>query len=365
MTVSFLDVGWTYRQLKPQVDAAVARVLSSGWYILGPEVEAFEQEYARWLGVDHCIGVANGLDAIVLGLMAVGIREGDEVLVPANTFIATWLAVSQLGAHPIPVDVDSTTMNLSLASAQRARTKKTRAVIPVHLYGRACALEPLLSWARSEGLQVVDDAAQAHGATSGGRRIGGHCAATSWSFYPTKNLGAFGDAGAITTNDAELARKLRMLRNYGSEKKYHHQLRGVNSRLDPIQAAILRCKLPLLESWNDRRKAQAQRYLEGLAGAGLELPENDPGSCWYAFVLRSARRDSLQQFLTARGVETLIHYPVVPHAQPAYAELGLAPGTAPVAERLQKEVLSLPIGPHLEDAQIDEVIAALRMFQST
>ncbi len=349
MTIPFLDLSAAYGELKAEIDAAVTRVLGSGWYILGPEVEAFEAEWAQYCGADHAVGVANGLDALVLALRALDIGAGDEVIVPSNTYIATWLAVSAVGARPVPVEPDPETHNIDPARIEAAVTPATAAVLAVHLYGQPADLDPILALARRHGLAVIEDAAQAHGARYRGRRIGAHGDAVCWSFYPGKNLGALGDGGAVTTDRADLADRIRLLRNYGSREKYVNECRGVNSRLDPIQAAVLRVKLHHLDAWNERRAAIARIYTEGLAGGGVTCPAvpDWAAPAWHLYVLRCADRDGLQARLREAGVGTLIHYPIPPHMQAAYADLGLEPEALPIARRLAGEVLSLPIGPHL------------------
>lgn len=347
--IPFLDLKAAYLELKPEIDAATARVLDSGWYILGSEVEAFEREYAEYCGAEFCVGVASGLDALTLALGAVGVGPGDEVIVPSNTYIATWLAVSQCGATPIPVEPDEATYNIDPARIAASITPRTKVILPVHLYGQPADLDPIVAIARQHGLKVVEDAAQAHGARYKGRRIGGQGDAVAWSFYPGKNLGAMGDGGAVTTNDPELADRIRVLRNYGSRVKYVNDVRGVNSRLDPIQAAILRVKLARLDEWNDRRREIARNYSDALAACGLVLPHVPEWAepVWHLYVVRSPERDALQDRLTAAGVGTLIHYPIPPHMQAAYANLDLAPDALPLAKQLASDVLSLPMGPQL------------------
>jgi dTDP-4-amino-4,6-dideoxygalactose transaminase len=362
MTIPFLDLGAAYRELKTEIDAAIHRVLDSGWYILGPEVDAFEAEWAAWCGADHAVGVANGLDALILALRALDIGPADEVIVPSNTYIATWLAVTAVGARPVPVEPDPATHNIDPARIAAAISPATRALLPVHLYGQPADLDPILALARSRGIAVIEDAAQAHGARYKGRRIGAHGDVVCWSFYPGKNLGALGDGGAITTNRADLADRIRVLRNYGSRVKYVNEVQGVNSRLDPIQAAVLRAKLPHLDAWTDRRRAIASVYLDRLAGTALQLPQvpNWAEPAWHLFVVATPRRDSVQAALGEAGVGTLIHYPIPPHRQQAYADLGRASGTFPIAERLAEELLSLPIGPHLAIEDAERVTETLR-----
>jgi dTDP-4-amino-4,6-dideoxygalactose transaminase len=364
VTIPFLDVGAAYAELRTEIDQAVRRVLDSGRYILGPEVEAFEEEWAGYCGAKHAIGVGNGLDALVLALRVLGIGNGDEVIVPSNTYIATWLAVSNVGATPVPVEPDPATHNIDPARIRSALTLRTRAILPVHLYGQPADLDPILRLAREHGYAVIEDAAQAHSARYKGRRLGAHGDAVCWSFYPGKNLGALGDAGAVTTNRADVADRLRVLRNYGSRAKYVHEVQGTNSRLDPIQAAILRVKLARLEQWTSRREAIADRYSDRLRGADLALPHvpdwADPA--WHLFVIRSGRRDALQEHLAEAGVGTLIHYHTPPHMQPAYSSAGFAADDLPLSRQLGGEVLSLPIWPQLKLEEVDRVCEAISAF---
>ncbi len=362
MNIPFLDVGAAYRELKAEIDSAVARVLDSGWYILGPEVEAFEAEWAAYCGAGHAVGVANGLDALTLALRALEIGPGDEVIVPSNTYIATWLAVTAVGARPVPVEPDHATHNIDPARIAPAITTATKAILPVHLYGQPADLDPILELAREHSLRVVEDAAQAHGAGYKGKRIGAHGDVVCWSFYPGKNLGALGDAGAVTTDRTDIADRIRVLRNYGSRVKYVNDVQGVNSRLDPLQAAVLRAKLPHLDAWTERRRTLAAAYAQGLGEANFVLPHVPDWAepVWHLYVVRSAARDALQQRLEAAGVGTLIHYPIPPHMQAAYAELGLAPDDLPLARQLAGQVLSLPMGPHLAGADIQNVIDTVK-----
>lgn len=362
MKIPFLDVGAAYRELKPEIDAAIARVLDSGWYILGPEVEAFETEYAAYCEARYAIGVANGLDALHLALRAMEVGPGDEVIVPSNTYIATWLAVSQCGATPVPVEPIEATYNIDPARIEAAITPRTKVILPVHLYGQPADLDPILDIARRHGLRVLEDAAQAHGACYKGRRIGAHGDAVAWSFYPGKNLGALGDGGAITTNDPEVADRIRILRNYGSRVKYVNEERGFNSRLDPIQAAVLRVKLKALDDWNARRKRLAKIYLETLNSGLMKLSfvPDYAEPVWHLFVIRYAKREALQQLLSDAGIGNMIHYPIPPHRQQAFANLCILPGALPIAEAMANEVLSLPIGPHLSPEYVSKVISALR-----
>lgn len=364
MKVPFLDLHAAYLELKPEIDAAIARVLDSGCYILGPEVEAFEADWAAYCGARNAIGVANGLDALHLALRAMDVGPGDEVIVPSNTYIATWLAVSQCGATPVPVEPIENTYNIDPARIEAAITSRTKVILPVHLYGQPADLDPILDISRRNGLRVLEDAAQAHGARYKGRRIGTHGDAVAWSFYPGKNLGAMGDGGAVTTNDPHIADSIRVLRNYGSRVKYFNEVKGYNSRLDPIQAAVLRVKLQVLDDWNDRRKMIVAHYLRALGephgeGEGNAITRNQLGlpfvphwadPVWHLFVIRHPNRDHLQKQLSNAGVGTMIHYPIPPHRQSAYVNLGYCQGAFPIAEALATELLSLPIGPHLSNA---------------
>ena len=359
MKVPFLDLAGPYEELKAELDEAYFRFMRSAWYILGQEVEAFEHEFAAYCGVQHCVGVGNGLEALHLILRGYGIGAGDEVIVPSNTYIATWLAVSYAGARPVPVEPNPETFNLDPARIEAAITARTKAIMPVHLYGQPADMDPIMSIARERGLKVIEDNAQAQGARYKGRRTGslGHAAGNS--FYPGKNLGALGDAGAVTTNDASLADRVRSLRNYGSKKKYYNECKGYNSRLDELQAAFLRVKLKKLDEWNERRRAVTARYRAGFDGSsGLTLPCVPAWAepVWHLFVVRHPNRDGLQQGLTDAGIGTLIHYPVPPHLSGAYADGQWAPGTFPVAETLANTVLSLPMGPHLPEAQASLVV---------
>lgn len=350
MKVPFLDLGASYRELKSEIDSAISRVLDSGWYILGPEVDAFEAEWAEYCEANYAVGLANGLDALILSLRALDVGPGDEVIVPSNTYIATWLAVSAVGATPVPVEPVPATHNIDPELISAAITPRTKVLLPVHLYGQPADMDPILKLARKYNIAVVEDAAQAHGARYKNKRIGGHGDIVCWSFYPGKNLGALGDGGAITTNRADLADKVQVLRNYGSRVKYVNEIQGANSRLDPIQAAVLRVKLKHLDDWTDRRRRIADLYTQGLADSGLLLPQvpdwADP--VWHLYVVRSTERDAVQQRLGTAGIDTLIHYPIPPHMQEAYSRLGMTADTFPVARQLGDEVLSLPIGPQMK-----------------
>ena len=363
--IPVLDLKPAYEELRADLDAAYRRVMESGWVLLGKELESFETEYAASVGAVHCIGVANGLEALQLVLMARGIGAGDEVIVPAHGYIATYLAVTHVGARPVPVECDPRTYNLDPARLPAALTPRTKAILPIHLYGQCADLAAINAFAAAHGLFVLEDAAQSHGATCGDRAAGALGHAAGISFYPSKNLGALADAGAITTSDAALADRLRHLRNYGSKVRYQHEFLGLNSRLGELQAAFLRVKLPHLPAWNARRTALAARYQLALAGVGdLVLPHVPAwaGPVWHLYVVRTARRAALQAFLTARGIGTQIHYPTPPHLTPAYAGAGWKRGDFPLAEQLADEVLSLPIGPHHTAEQIDRVCAAIREF---
>jgi dTDP-4-amino-4,6-dideoxygalactose transaminase len=358
--IPFLDFAALHAELRPELDAAYQRVVDSNHLILGAEVEQFEREFAAYCEAGDAIGVGNGLDALFLILKAMDIGAGDEVIVPSNTFIATWLAVSYVGATPVPVEPDSATFNLDPARIEAAITPRTRAIMPVHLYGQPADMDPIMAIARRHKLKVIEDAAQAHGARYRGRRVGALGDAAGFSFYPGKNLGALGDGGAIVTNDAELAQRVRVLRNYGSSVKYHNEFKGHNSRLDELQAAFLRAKLKGLDAGNVRRREIAARYLDGLAGAGLELPFVPEWAepVWHLFVVRSPARQALQAALGERGIGTLVHYPIPPHRQPAYAELAMSEGSFPIAEAIHREVLSLPMWPQMRDEQVERVIAS-------
>lgn len=360
--VPFFDMSAAFDEIGAQVAGRMEAVLASGRYILGPECTAFEREFASFIGVAGCVGVGNGLDALRLCLTALGIGAGDDVLVPSNTFIATWLAVSAVGARPVPVEPDEATFNISAAAIAAAVTPRTRAVIPVHLYGLPAEMPAIMEYARAHELWVIEDACQAHGARYEGQRAGSFGNLAAWSFYPAKNLGAYGDGGAVTGNDEALVERVRLLANYGSPRKYEHSQKGFNSRLDELQAAVLRVKLDCLDEWNARRAEVAEWYLAGIHHPGLRLPGVPAAaqSVWHQFVVRSPNRDLLSEHLRAEGVETLIHYPEPPHAQGAYEEFGDL--SLPVAERLSSEVLSLPMGPHMTKSQVDIVTAAVNSF---
>jgi dTDP-4-amino-4,6-dideoxygalactose transaminase len=361
MTVSPIDLGAAYAELKYEIDEAIGSVFASGHYILGPRVESFEREWASYVEADHCVTVANGLEAIQLALLAVGVNAGDEVIVPANTCIATWLAVTHCGAVPVPVEPDACTYNLDVSELEAAITPKTAAIVPVHLYGQPADLEPILHMAREAGLRVVEDAAQAHGARYRGARIGAHSDAVAWSFYPTKNLGALGDGGAVTTNSEDVARRIRSLRNYGETSKYENEVRGLNSRLDELQAAILSVKLRHLDAANERRRAIAARYTAALQSAPIVVPSVPRWAepVWHQYVIRVRDRDRIRSQLRDLGVDTLVHYPTPPHLQAAYSDMGMSRGSLPVSEALHQEVLSLPINSQMSDGDVALVISGV------
>lgn len=362
MKVPFLDFVGPYEELKPELDAAYERFMRSAWYILGQECEAFEQEFAAYCNSKFCVGVGNGLEALHLLLRAYGIGKGDEVIVPSNTYIATWLAVSYTDATVVPVECDPRTYNLDPARIEAAITPRTKAIMPVHLYGQTADMDPIMAIAAKHELKVIEDNAQAQGARYKGRRTGSLGHAAGHSFYPGKNLGAYGDGGAITTDDAEIADRVRTLRNYGSKKKYYNEVKGYNSRLDEMQAALLRVKLQVLDRWNQRRTVVAQRYLKEMKpAAGLVLPfvPDWAEPVWHLFVIRHPNRDALQQKLNAAGIGTLIHYPVPAHLSGAYADAGWKHGDFPLAETSANTVLSLPIGPHVSAEQASLVIEAV------
>jgi dTDP-4-amino-4,6-dideoxygalactose transaminase len=358
--IPFLDLGATYRELQKELDDAWQRVMGSGWYVLGREVASFEDEFAGYCGVKHCIGVANGLEALFLALTAWGVGAGDEVIVPSNTYIATWLAVSHTGARPVPVEPRPDTFNIDPDLISAAITQRTKAIIPVHLYGQTADMSRINAIAAAHGLHVLEDAAQGHGAECCGIRAGALGHAAAFSFYPGKNLGAYGDGGAITTNDDGLAGHLRELRNYGSSVKYYNRIPGYNSRLDELQAALLRVRLAWLDRWNARRAEVADWYDRNLGGyiADLNQPHVADTACpaWHLYVIQTAKRDEMQRRLKNAGIETLIHYPVPPHLQEAYGNAGFVEGDFPVAEAMAKRVLSLPIGPHLDIALLREAL---------
>ena len=353
------------KRINKELKEATNRVIDSNWYILGKEVENFESEFANYLGVKYCIGVGNGLEALHIILRAYGIGKGNEVIIPSNTYIATALAVSYAGATPIMVEPDERTYNINPYLIEEKITKKTKAIMPVHLYGQACDMDPINEVAKKYNLKVIEDAAQAHGAKYKGRKCGALGNTAGFSFYPTKNLGALGDAGAVTTNNKELAEKVRVLSNYGSEKHYYNKYMGFNSRLDEMQAAILRVKLRYLEEFNKERKMIAQLYLKGLQDTNIILPYVSEWAepVWHQFVIRTKKRDGLQEYLKSKGIGTLIHYPLPIHLQEAYKHLGYKKSDFPIAEKIANEVLSLPIWVGLNEGFIKCIIKMIIKFQ--
>jgi dTDP-4-amino-4,6-dideoxygalactose transaminase len=361
--IPFLDLKKSYLELKTELDAAFQRVMNSGWYIQGEELRAFESEFADYCDVKYCIGVGNGLDALHLILRAMDIGAGDEVIVPSNTFIATWLAVSYAGATPVPVEPNETKYNIDPTMIEAAITEKTKAIMSVHLYGQPADMDSIMEIAAKYRLKVIEDAAQAHGARYKGKRTGGLGDAAGFSFYPGKNLGAFGDGGAITTNDSMIAERVRQLRNYGSQIKYSHDIKGFNSRLDELQASFLRVKLRHLDEWNDRRRKIADQYLEELLAYDyLTLPQVPHWAepVWHIFIVRTPKRDLLQKHLANCGIQTLIHYPIPPHKQGAYNEFTNL--SLPVSEMIHKTVISLPMGPAMDASHVQCVCRALEKY---
>jgi dTDP-4-amino-4,6-dideoxygalactose transaminase len=359
--IPLVDLRAQYRAIQADIDAAIADVIGRAAFIRSSDVEQFEQEFALYCEAESCVGVGNGTDAVYLALRALGVEPGDEVITVANTFIATTEAISQVGAQPVFVDIRRDTMLLDPDRLAQAVTPRTKAIIPVHLYGQPCEMDTILSIARQNDLKVIEDAAQAHGARWRGRRVGGIGDATCFSFYPGKNLGAYGDAGAVVSNDHELVEGIRMLANHGRKSKYIHSREGVNSRLDGLQAAILRVKLRHLDEWNEARRQIADRYRSVLEGFPLELPVTGPDSepVWHLFIIRIADRDRVRAVLRERGIDTGVHYPCPLHLQPAYGRLGLSAGDFPETERAAAQILSLPIFPELTDAEVDRVAAAV------
>ena len=364
-TVPFLDVGAACDELRDEIELSIARVLKSGWFILGEELHAFEHEFADYVGARYCAGTGSGLDALTMALRAHDIGPGDEVIVPSNTFIATWLSVTQVGATLVPVDVDSETYNIDPDLVARAITSKTRAIIPVHLYGRPADLDSINAIAQAKSIVVIEDAAQAHGAQYKNQKIGSGGNTVAWSFYPGKNLGALGDGGAVTGDDKHVIERVRILSNYGSSKKYVHEVKGVNSRLDEIQAAVLRQKLTRLDEWNERRKAIARKYLNGIENDNIRLPraDMDYDSVWHLFVVKTNERDKLIKHLTTHGIGFAIHYPICAHRQLAYEDEDFSGFPCPVGEKLQDQVLSLPIGPHLNTEQVNRILNVISEYR--
>lgn len=367
-TVKFLDLQKINAQYEPELSAAIQEVVQSGWYIMGKTVQEFEQEFAAYCGAKYGLGVANGLDALILilnGYMELGkLQKGDEVIVPANTFIATVLAVSERGLQPVFVEPDPVTFNLHLNLVKEAITPKTKAIMPVHLYGQAVDMGALMELAEQHQLLVIEDAAQAHGAYAGPKRVGNWGHAAGFSFYPGKNLGALGDGGAITTNDEALYQVVKTLRNYGSEKKYHNQYIGINSRLDELQAAALSVKLQHLDKDTQKRRAIAKRYSQEINHPAIQLPQwnmEQVEHVFHLYVIRTPNRDHLQAYLEEKGIQTVVHYPIAPHQQAAYKAYNHL--SLPLTEQLHQEVLSLPISPVLTSEEVDYVIDSLNTYE--
>ncbi len=363
MNIPFVNLQDCYQEFKAEFDAAYHRVMESGWYILGQELEAFEAEFANYCESKFCLGVGNGLDALSLILRGLNIGAGDEVIVPAHTFIATWLAVSHTGASPIPVEINKETYNIELEKIERAITKKTKAIIAVHLYGLPADMDSINRLASHYNLNVIEDAAQAHGARYKNRRVGSLGDAAAFSFYPVKNLGAIGDGGAITTNNSELAKKLKLLRNYGSQVKYEHEIIGFNSRLDELQAAFLRVKLEKLDEWNLRRTEIAKQYIDSFQHiADLILPTvpKELEHVWHSFVIRHPQRQAILESLKNADIDTLIHYPIPPYLSKAYQHLSYKANKFTITNTITKYILSLPIYPYLKNEAVKAVITKLR-----
>ena len=365
MQVPFGDLRRQYDSIRNEIDSAIKRVLERGWFVLGTEVEEFERRFASYLGVEHVIGVGSGTEALHLALVACGITAGDEVITAANTCVPTVSAISFAGAIPVLVDVDQESFNLDPTKLESAITARTRAVVPVHLYGQTADLDPILSLCAAKGIPVIEDTAQGHGATYKSRKLGTIGTAGCFSFYPSKNLGAFGDGGAVVTRDAALAARLRRLRNYGEEVRYYHRTKGFNSRLDELQAAILSVKLEYLDRWNSRRSQIASVYDESIHNRLITKP-NGLGHgehVYHLYVIRCDRRDELREHLRERGIGTQIHYPVPIHLQDAYRDLGKNAGDFPVSEKCSSTVLSLPLYPELSDAECEYIVQCVEEFR--
>ncbi|MEQ8303250.1 MAG: DegT/DnrJ/EryC1/StrS family aminotransferase [Cyclobacteriaceae bacterium] len=362
-SVPFYSLEVMHSQIKSEVDAALRSVFANNQFILGSEVEAFEREFAEYSGVGYCVGVANGLDALYVSLKLLGIGNGDEVIVPAHTYIATWLAIARVGATIVPVDVDPITMLVGAKEIEAAITKRTKAILPVHLYGNACDMSEIMQLANKYNLEVVEDNAQAQGATHTSKNTGsfGRCNATS--FYPSKNLGSLGDAGAITTDDEQLYNAAKIYCNYGSSSRFENPVQGINSRLDEIQAAVLRIKLRHLEGWNAKRRKIADQYHKNLLGCdAVTLPKFGEGCAPHLYVIRASQRDQLRNYLSSKEVETSIHYPKPPHLQTAFSRLGMKQGQFPISESIAETELSLPLWPGITEDQIDKVCDAVKQF---
>lgn len=365
MNVPFLDLTRYTSHCGGEMELAISRVNEIGNYILGNEVKSFEREFSAYCGAKHCIGVASGLDAITLTLRALGVKPGDEILVPSNTYIATWLAVSNLGAVPIPVEPRDDTYNIDPEKIEKEISEKTRGIIIVDLYGQPADASSVLEIAEKYDIFVIDDAAQSHGAMHRGQKVGSHLLASAFSFYPTKNLGALGDGGAVVTSDCEIEEKVRLLRNYGTKDKYVSLDKGINSRLDEIQAAVLRVKLKNLDAWNTKREELAKKYSKAFDGTNVKLPyvPTHLKSSWHLYVIGTELRDNLRIYLQKEGVDTIVHYPIPPHKQPAYAK-DMAHLSFPVAEKIAEEVVSLPLYPYLTEEEHSYVIDKVLDFLS-
>jgi dTDP-4-amino-4,6-dideoxygalactose transaminase len=365
--IPYLDLARQYRSIKAEIDAAVLRVLDSTQFILGDEVVAFEREFAAYCSTADAIGVNSGTSALHLALLAAGIGPGDDVITVPFTFVATAAAIEYAGARPVFVDIDAETFTMAPAEIERAITPRTKAIMPVHLYGHPADMDPILEIAKRRGLVVIEDAAQAHGAEYRGRRCGSMGVMAAFSFYPGKNLGAYGEGGAVVTSDPDLARKIRIMRSWGEERRYEHRVKGFNYRMDGLQGAILRVKLRHLEAWTEARRARAADYARALAGSGLALPVERP-QCrhvYHVYAVRLSARDATRTALQAAGIQTGVHYPIPVHLQPAHADLGYQPGDFPVSEKVASQVLSLPIFPEMTVEQVQEVAAAVLAAEGT
>lgn len=366
MQVPFYDLSRQHDRVQADLEQAFQSVLRGNSFILGQEVAVFEQTFAKAMGVSNAVATSSGLDALKMGLLAMGVGSGHRVVVPAHTFIATWLAVSTVGAEPVPVDVEAETGNLSLDALEKLNGQTVDALIPVHLYGRPAPMKALMSWAQANEVPVLEDAAQAHGAVYRGRPVGSFGRAAAFSFYPAKNLGALGDAGLLLSQDKGLIEQVQSMRNYGGVEKYEHEQQGFNARMDGLQAAFLHAKLPYLSKWNKERQQLASMYLEELDGLpALKLPakpQQGDEVVWHLFVVRTKERDALRHFLNEKGIGTGLHYPKPPHLQAAYRDLGYGPGSFPVAEAWAAEGLSLPLFPGMQEAEQAYVIEQVKAF---
>lgn len=364
MPIPFFDLTKQYESIQSEIDAATARVLKSGWYILGPKVKAFEKEFAEYIGVQHAIGVGSGTEAIHIALLALGIGAGDQVITVPNTAVATVAAIEMTGARAVLVDVCDDTMLIDVEKIERAITPRTKAIIPVHLFGQSCDLDPILDLARRKNIFVLEDCAQAHGATYRGKRVGAIGDLAAFSFYPTKNLGAYGDGGAILTNNAEFAQRIDLLRQYGWRERYTSDIKGMNSRLDELQAAVLRVKLRHLDNWNQARRERAALYTELIRTVTLPREMSYGEAVYHLYVVQSKKRDALIAHLQAHGIGTMIQYPHTIHLQPAYTNLGYREGDLPVSERLAREIVSLPLYPELALDEVRAIAHAVNQFDS-